>query len=127
MSKQTVAFIGLGVMGYPMAGHLANAGYRTRVYNRTTARAEQWCRDYEGEFATTPRATAEGADFVFICVGNDDDLRSVVYGDDGVLAGCKEGAIKIGLSFFEAETEIPNGPTDIPLDYCITPNKTYEF
>ena len=95
MSKQQVAFIGLGVMGYPMAGHLANAGYQTRVYNRTTAKSEQWCRDYQGDFAVTPREAAEGADFIFMCVGNDDDLRSVVYGDDGVLAGCKEGAILV--------------------------------
>jgi 3-hydroxyisobutyrate dehydrogenase-like beta-hydroxyacid dehydrogenase len=95
MSKQQVAFIGLGVMGYPMAGHLANAGYQTRVYNRSTAKAEKWCQDYQGDFASTPREAAEGADFVFMCVGNDDDLRSVVYGDDGVLAGCKEGSILI--------------------------------
>ena len=95
MSKQSVAFIGLGVMGYPMAGHLSNAGYQTRVYNRSTAKAEQWCKDYTGDFALTPHEAAAGADFVFICVGNDDDLRSVVYGDDGVLAGCKEGAILI--------------------------------
>jgi len=95
MSKQQVAFIGLGVMGYPMAGHLAKAGFATRVYNRTAARSEQWCKDYEGEFALTPREAAEAADFVFMCVGNDDDLRSVVYGDDGVLAGCKPGAILV--------------------------------
>ena len=95
MSKQQVAFIGLGVMGYPMAGHLSKAGYQTRVYNRTTAKAEQWCKDYEGDFAPTPREAAEGADFVFMCVGNDDDLRSVVYGDDGVLAGCKPEAILV--------------------------------
>lgn len=95
MSKQKVAFIGLGVMGYPMAGHLANAGYQTRVYNRTAAKAEQWCRDYQGEFAETPRQAAEGADFIFMCVGNDDDLRSVVFGDDGVLAGCKESSILV--------------------------------
>ena len=95
MSKQQVAFIGLGVMGYPMAGHLANAGYQIRVYNRTTAKAEQWCRDYQGDFAGTPREAAEDADFIFMCVGNDDDLRSVVYGDDGVLAGCKESAILV--------------------------------
>ena len=95
MSKQQVAFIGLGVMGYPMAGHLATAGYQTRVYNRTAAKAEKWCQDYQGDFASTPREAAEGADFVFMCVGNDDDLRSVVYGDDGVLAGCKEGSILI--------------------------------
>ena len=92
MSKQQVAFIGLGVMGYPMAGHLAKAGYQTRVYNRTAAKAEQWCQQNEGSFALTPREAAEGADFVFMCVGNDDDLRSVVYGDDGVLAGCKPGS-----------------------------------
>jgi 3-hydroxyisobutyrate dehydrogenase-like beta-hydroxyacid dehydrogenase len=95
MSKQQVAFIGLGVMGYPMAGHLATAGYQTRVYNRTTAKAEKWCQDYQGNFASTPREAAEGADFVFMCVGNDEDLRSVVYADDGVLAGCKEGSILI--------------------------------
>ena len=95
MSKQQVAFIGLGVMGYPMAGHLAKAGYQTRVYNRTAAKAEQWCRENEGSFALTPREAAEGADFVFMCVGNDDDLRSVVFGDDGVLAGCKPGSILV--------------------------------
>jgi 3-hydroxyisobutyrate dehydrogenase-like beta-hydroxyacid dehydrogenase len=95
MSKQQVAFIGLGVMGYPMAGHLAKAGYQTRVYNRTVAKAEQWCQQYEGSFALTPREAAEGADFVFMCVGNDDDLRSVVFGDDGVLAGCKQGSILV--------------------------------
>jgi 3-hydroxyisobutyrate dehydrogenase-like beta-hydroxyacid dehydrogenase len=95
MSKQKVAFIGLGVMGYPMAGHLANAGYQTRVYNRTTARAEKWCEEYGGSFGETPREAAEGADFVFMCVGNDDDLRSVVYGDDGVLAGCKSDAVLV--------------------------------
>jgi 3-hydroxyisobutyrate dehydrogenase-like beta-hydroxyacid dehydrogenase len=95
MSKAKVAFIGLGVMGFPMAGHLANAGFPTRVYNRTTAKAEQWCQDYQGSSAATPREAAEGADFVFICVGNDDDLRSVVYGDDGVLAGIAAGAILV--------------------------------
>ena len=95
MSDQKVAFIGLGVMGYPMAGHLSKAGFETRVYNRTVARAQQWCDDYQGSYGETPREAAEGADFVFICVGNDDDLRSVVYGDDGVLAGCKPGSILV--------------------------------
>ena len=95
MSKQKVAFIGLGVMGYPMAGHLSKAGYQTTVYNRTAAKAEQWCKDYTGNWAKTPREAADDADFVFICVGNDDDLRSVVYGDDGVLAGIKDGAILV--------------------------------
>jgi 3-hydroxyisobutyrate dehydrogenase-like beta-hydroxyacid dehydrogenase len=95
MSKEKVAFIGLGVMGYPMAGHLANAGYVTTVYNRTTAKAEQWCKDYQGSWAATPREAAAGAEFVFICVGNDDDLRSVVYGEDGVLAGIGNSAILV--------------------------------
>ena len=95
MSKAKVAFIGLGVMGYPMAGHLAKAGYQTSVYNRTTSKAEQWCKEYSGSFGATPREAAEGADFVFVCVGNDDDLRSVIYGDDGVLAGIKADAILV--------------------------------
>jgi len=95
MSKQQIAFIGLGVMGYPMAGHLSKAGFQTKVYNRTTAKAKQWCGDYEGTLAETPAKAVEGADFVFICVGNDDDLRSVVYGEDGVLAGIKPGAILV--------------------------------
>ena len=82
MSNQKVAFIGLGVMGYPMAGHLAKAGHETRVYNRSSAKAEQWCQEFGGSQGLTPREAAEGADFVFMCVGNDDDLRSVVYGDD---------------------------------------------
>jgi 3-hydroxyisobutyrate dehydrogenase-like beta-hydroxyacid dehydrogenase len=95
MSKEKVAFIGLGVMGYPMAGHLSKAGYQTTVYNRTAAKAEQWCKDYTGNWEKTPREAAEGADFVFICVGNDDDLRSVVYGDDGVLVGISDSAILV--------------------------------
>lgn len=95
MSKKIVAFIGLGVMGYPMAGHLAAAGYQTRVYNRTAEKAEKWCRQHGGESALTPREAAQDADFVFMCVGNDDDLRSVVFGDDGALAGCKQGSILI--------------------------------
>lgn len=95
MSQTKVAFIGLGVMGYPMAGHLANAGYQTCVYNRTTAKAEKWCEEYKGSFASTPREASQDADFVFVCVGNDDDLRSVIYGDDGVLAGIRDGAILV--------------------------------
>lgn len=95
MSKAKVAFIGLGVMGYPMAGHLANAGYQTCVYNRTSSKAEKWCEEYSGSFAATPREAVADADFVFVCVGNDDDLRSVIYGDDGVLAGIKADAILV--------------------------------
>ncbi len=95
MSKDKVAFIGLGVMGYPMAGHLANAGYQTCVYNRTTSKARQWCQDYSGSFAVTPREAVKNADFVFVCVGNDNDLRSVIYGEDGVLTGIKDSAILV--------------------------------
>ena len=93
MSK--VAFIGLGVMGYPMAGHLAAQGHQVYVYNRTMEKAEQWQGEYEGRSAITPSEAALEADFVFICVGNDDDLRSVVYGDQGVLAGMAAGSILI--------------------------------
>jgi len=88
-----LAFLGLGVMGYPMAAHLRNAGHDVTVYNRTTAKAETWAAEIGGSFAPTPREAAEGCDFVMACVGNDDDLRSVVLGEDGALAGMKEGAI----------------------------------
>ncbi|MEL7255868.1 MAG: NAD(P)-dependent oxidoreductase [Pseudomonadota bacterium] len=87
-----VAFLGLGVMGYPMAGYLAKAGHEVTVYNRTTAKAEKWVKEYGGTHATTPREAADGADFVMSCVGNDDDLRSVCKGDDGAFAGMKTGA-----------------------------------
>lgn len=92
---KTVAFVGLGVMGYPMAGHLSGAGYAVRVYNRTGERAEQWCGTYAGERCATPREAAAQADAVFVCVGNDDDVRSVVYGDDGVLAGLRSGCVLV--------------------------------
>ncbi len=88
-----LAFLGLGVMGYPMAGHLAAAGYEVCVYNRTTAKAEAWVAAHGGTMATTPRVAAKGAEIVFACVGNDDDLRSVVLGDDGALAGMAAGTI----------------------------------
>ncbi len=88
-----VAFIGLGVMGYPMAGHLAGAGHRVCVYNRTPARAEKWLQEFEGRSATTPRAAAENAEFVFCCVGNDADLRSVTLGDTGAFAALAAGSV----------------------------------
>ena len=88
-----VAFLGLGVMGYPMAGHLQKAGHDVTVYNRTAAKAEKWVGEYGGNSAPTPREAANGAEFVMACVGNDDDLRSVVLGDDGALAGMASGAI----------------------------------
>ncbi|MBT3237685.1 MAG: NAD(P)-dependent oxidoreductase [Rhodospirillaceae bacterium] len=93
MSKQKLAFIGLGVMGYPMAGHLAKAGHEVTVYNRTTAKAEAWAKEHGGNFADTPAKASAGADIIFACVGNDDDLRSVTFGDDGILAGMDEGAV----------------------------------
>lgn len=93
--SQDVAFVGLGIMGYPMAGHLARAGHRVCVYNRTAARADAWLQDNEGRAAPTPRQAAEDAEIVFMCVGNDDDVRSVSYGDDGIFAGAGEGAIVV--------------------------------
>ncbi|MEL6576388.1 MAG: NAD(P)-dependent oxidoreductase [Pseudomonadota bacterium] len=89
----TVSFLGLGVMGYPMAGHLAAKGHTVRVYNRTAAKAEKWAGEHGGSFGTTPKAAAEGSEIVFCCVGNDDDLRSVVLGDDGAFAGMSAGTI----------------------------------
>src|SRR6476620_10447755 len=95
-SMAKVAFIGLGVMGFPMAGHLRTRGkHELTVYNRTREKADKWVAAHGGRAAATPRAAAEGADFVFSCVGNDDDLRSVALGEDGVLAGMKPGAIHV--------------------------------
>lgn len=88
-----VAFIGLGVMGYPMAGHLAKAGFDVAVYNRTHAKAEQWVAEYGGRAAPTPREAAQGAELVLACVGNDDDLRSVTLGEHGAFAGMANGAL----------------------------------
>ena len=93
--SRKVAFLGLGVMGGPMAGHLAAAGHQVTVYNRTAAKAQAWVGQHGGKAAATPRAAAEGADFVFSCVGNDADLRSVVLGDDGAFAGMARGAVFI--------------------------------
>ncbi len=90
-----VAFIGLGVMGYPMAGHLARAGHRVTVYNRTAGRAQQWQKDFGGATAATPRAAADGAQIVFTCVGNDDDLRNVVLSDNGAFAGMNADSILV--------------------------------
>ena len=91
-----VAFLGLGVMGYPMAGHLLKkGGHEVTVYNRTAAKAQQWAKEYGGKQAATPREAARDCDFVMMCVGNDDDVRSVVYGENGALAGMKKGAILV--------------------------------
>lgn len=95
VSPLNVTFIGLGVMGFPMAGHLAQAGHTVRVYNRTPSKARDWVQEFGGSHAPTPREAAQDADMVFLCVGNDDDLRSVVLGADGALAGMKPGALLI--------------------------------
>jgi len=89
------AFIGLGVMGYPMAGYLRKAGHEVSVFNRTSAKAEKWAGEHGGTSCASPREAAEGCDVVFVCVGNDDDVRSVVMGDNGVLAGMSKGSILV--------------------------------
>ncbi len=98
-----VAFIGLGVMGYPMAGHLAAGGHQVTVYNRTRAKAEKWVGEHKGELAETPRTAAEGAEIAFSCVGNDDDLRAVVLGDDGIFAGLSSGGVLVDNTTASAE------------------------
>jgi len=99
-----VAFLGLGVMGYPMAGHLkAKGGHDVTVYNRTFAKAEAWAKQHGGHAAKTPREATHDCDFVFACVGNDDDLRSVVLGPDGAFAGMKKGAIFVDNTTASAE------------------------
>jgi len=98
-----VSFIGLGVMGYPMAGHLKTQGFDVTVYNRTTEKAKNWAEAYAGKYATTPKLAAEGAEIVFICVGNDDDLRSVVYGEQGVLVSMQPGSLIVDHTTTSAE------------------------
>lgn len=93
VAPKKVAFLGLGVMGFPMAGHLAQAGHAVTVYNRSTTKAQAWVAEFGGAAGATPREAAMGADIVFSCVGNDDDLRSVTLGADGALAGMAPGAV----------------------------------
>ncbi len=122
MSK--IAFLGLGVMGYPMAGHLAAAGHQVTVYNRSFSKAEAWCGTHGGAAARTPRAAVQGADFVMACVGNDDDLRAVTLGADGALAGMQAGALfvdhttvsaAVTRALFAAAAEIGVGFVDAPV------------
>ena len=88
-----ISFLGLGIMGYPMAGHLLKkGGHEVTVYNRNAAKSAQWTKEYGGKSAPTPKEAAAGADLVMMCVGNDDDVRSVAYGDNGALAGMRKGA-----------------------------------
>ena len=98
-----VAFLGLGVMGYPMAGHLTKAGHEVKVYNRTTAKAEKWVAEFGGQVATTPKDAAVGQEIVFACVGNDDDLRSITLGELGAFAGMNEGALFVDHTTASAE------------------------
>ena len=112
VSSRRVAFLGLGVMGHPMAGHLARAGHQVTVYNRSAAKAQAWVAEFGGQSAATPREAAAGAEFVFACVGNDDDLRSVVLGADlgggqraanGAFAGMASGAVFVDHTTASAE------------------------
>ena len=98
-----ISFIGLGNMGHPMAGHLTQHGHTLTVYNRTTSKAERWVKDYGHQFANTPQAAAEQADLVFTCVGNDNDLRAVILGENGLIHGLKSGAILVDHSTVSAE------------------------
>ncbi|MBH1969686.1 MAG: NAD(P)-dependent oxidoreductase [Moraxellaceae bacterium] len=99
-----LAFIGLGNMGYPIAGHLAQQGHELTVYNRTTSKAQQWVQEYGHQLATTPQEAANRADIVFTCVGNDNDLSDVVLGEHGLIAGLKAGSILVDHSTVSAET-----------------------
>ena len=119
-----VAFLGLGVMGYPMAGHLAKAGHDVTVYNRTTAKADKWAAEHDGASATTPALASEGADFVISCVGNDDDLRAVCLGDDGAFSTMKTGATfidhttvsaKVTRELYVAAKDLGIGFIDAPI------------
>lgn len=98
-----IAFIGLGVMGFPMAGHLSNVGHELCVYNRTSAKADQWLNQYRGNMCQTPAETTAGADIVFACVGNDDDLRQVTLGEQGAFKGMKPGALFVDHTTVSAE------------------------
>ena len=90
-----VSFIGLGVMGYPMAGYISKAGHNVTVYNRTKSKAEKWIKEYKGKIADTPEEAAQESDFVFTCVGNDDDLKEVAIGKKGIFNTIKKGSIYI--------------------------------
>ncbi|WP_026597529.1 NAD(P)-dependent oxidoreductase [Methylobacterium sp. 77] len=118
-----VAFLGLGVMGGPMAGHLAKKGHDVTVYNRTTAKAEAWVKAHGGAFAATPREAAAGQEIVFACVGNDDDLRGVTLGDDGAFAGMEKGAIFVDHTTASAEVarELSQAASELGLGFIDAP------
>ena len=119
-----VAFIGLGVMGYPMAGYISKAGHNVTVYNRTDAKADKWISEYKGTKAVTPAKAAEGADYIFTCVGNDNDLREVTFGENGIFKTIKKGAIyidnttasaTIALEIYEYAKKNEFGALDAPV------------
>ncbi|MFZ3084778.1 NAD(P)-dependent oxidoreductase [Rhodoferax ferrireducens] len=122
-----VAFLGLGVMGYPMAGHLAQAGHQVTVYNRTATKSVAWCADYTGagavKHAQTPRLAAQQAEFVFCCVGNDDDLRSVTLGVDGAFAGMEPGSVFVDHTTASARVarELYRAAKDMGLHFIDAP------
>ena len=114
-----VAFVGLGVMGYPMAGHLTTkAGHEVTVFNRTKAKADKWVAQYGGKGAPTPKAASEGQDFIMACVGNDNDVREVMLGSDGIFAGARKGAIVVDHT--TASAEIARGFTPKPSPAALT-------
>ncbi|QYJ73781.1 NAD(P)-dependent oxidoreductase [Shewanella sp. FJAT-52076] len=118
-----VAFLGLGVMGYPMAGHLVKAGHQVTVYNRTTAKAEAWVKQFGGAMALTPKLAAENQDIVFTCVGNDKDLHQVVLGEEGVIHGLKPGAVLVDHTTASADIarEIGAALTDQGMGFIDAP------
>ena len=122
-ASRKVAFLGLGVMGYPMAGHLARAGHAVTVYNRTPAKAQAWVAEFGGKHAATSREAAAGADFIFACVGNDDDLRSITLGADGAFAGMAPGAIFVDHTTASAEVarELATAARQIGLQFIDAP------
>ena len=103
MSIKNVSFIGLGVMGYPMAGHLQNKGYNVTVYNRTTAKAEKWVEEYKGSMAKTPGEASQNSEIVFMCVGRDEDIIEVMEGEGGILSNVAEGSIIVDHTTASAE------------------------
>ena len=118
-----VAFIGLGVMGYPMAGYISKAGHNVTVFNRTKSKAEKWVGEYKGKMANTPAEAADGADFIFTCVGNDNDLREVSLGENGLFNTAKKGSVYIDNSTVSAEIsrELYKAAKDKGFDFLDAP------
>ena len=118
-----VAFIGLGVMGYPMAGYISKAGHNVTVFNRTKSKAEKWIGEYKGKMANTPAEAADGADFIFTCVGNDNDLKEVSLGENGLFNKAKKGCVYIDNSTVSAEIsrELYKAAKDRGFDFLDAP------